>query len=62
MSNEKDMYKTSWKNINLPPHLKKAREEQEQFNQEKRDKDAAEKDLKLTTDKEYMNSAEGRHE
>ena len=56
------MYKTSWKNINLPPHLKKAREEQEQFNQEKRDKDAAEKDLKLTTDKEYMNSAEGRHE
>lgn len=55
MSNEKDMHKTGWKNIDLPPHLKKAREEQERLNQEKRDKDAAEKDLKFTTAEEYMN-------
>ncbi|MBG09813.1 MAG: hypothetical protein CMD92_01455 [Gammaproteobacteria bacterium] len=55
MSDEKDMHKTGWKNIDLPPHLKKAREEQERLNQEKRDKDAAEKDLKFTTAEEYMN-------
>ena len=55
MSNEKDMHKTGWKNIKLPPHLKKAREEQERFNQEKKDKDAAERDLKFTTAEEYMN-------
>ena len=54
MSKGKDMHKTEWKNIDLPPHLKKAREEQERFNQEKRDKDAAEKDLKFTTAEEYM--------
>ena len=54
MSDEKDMHKTGWKNIDLPPHLKKAREEQEQFNQEKKDRDAAEKDLKFTTAEEYM--------
>ncbi len=48
------MHKTGWKNIDLPPHLKKAREEQEQFNQEKKDRDAAEKDLKFTTAEEYM--------
>ena len=41
MSNEKDMHKTGWKNIDLPPHFKKAREEQERFNQEKKGKDAA---------------------
>ena len=29
MSNEKDMHKTGWANIDLPPHLNKAREEQE---------------------------------
>ncbi len=36
----KDMHKTGWKNIDLPPHLKKAREEQERLNQEKKDEDA----------------------
>ena len=41
MSNEKDMHKTGWKNIDLPPHLKKAREEQERLNQEKKDKSTA---------------------
>ena len=55
MSNEKDMHKTGWKNKDLPPHLKKAREEQERVNQKKKDKDAAEKDLKFTTAEEYMN-------
>ena len=54
MSNEKDMNKTGWANIELPPHLKKAREEQERLNQEKKDDDAAEKDLKFTTAEEYM--------
>ena len=54
MSNEKDKHKTGWSNIELPPHLKKAREEQERVNQEKKDKDAAEKDLKFTTAEEYM--------
>ena len=49
MSNGKDMHKTGWKNINLPPHLKKAREEQDRLNQEKRDNDETERDLKLTT-------------
>ena len=49
MSNEKDMHKTRWKEIDLPPHLKKAREEQERINQEKRDNDETEKDLKLKT-------------
>ena len=54
MSNEKDMNKTGWANIELPPHLKKAREEQERLNQEKKVEDAAEKDLKFTTAEEYM--------
>ena len=31
MSKEKDMHKTGWKNIDLPPHLKKAREEQKEY-------------------------------
>ena len=31
MSNKKDMHKTGWANIDLPPHLKKAREEQKCF-------------------------------
>jgi hypothetical protein len=35
--------------------LKKAREEQERLNQEKKVEDAAEKDLKFTTAEEYMN-------
>ena len=56
MSNEKDMHKTGWKNIDLPPHLKKAREEQEKEISKKKEEDAAEKDLKFTTAEEYMNS------
>ena len=44
MNKEKEMHKTGWANIELPPHLKKAREEQERLNQEKRDEDAAEKE------------------
>tara|TARA_A100000164_G_C21236220_1_gene464879 strand:+ start:271 stop:456 length:186 start_codon:yes stop_codon:yes gene_type:complete len=59
MSNEKDMHKTGWKNIDLPPHLKKAREEQERLNQDKKNIDAAEKDLKFTTAEEYMNQQAG---
>jgi len=54
MSKENDMHKTGLTNIELPPHLKKAREEQEWLNQEKIDEDAAEKDLKFTTAEEYM--------
>ena len=54
MSKEKEMHKTGWANIELPPQLKKAREEQERLNQEKKDEDAAEKDLKFTTAEEYM--------
>ena len=56
MSNEKDMHKTGWANIDLPPHLKKAREEQEKEILKKKEEDAAEKDLKFTTAEEYMNS------
>ena len=56
MSNEKDMHKTGWANIDLPPHLKKAREEQEKEISKKKEEDAAEKDLKFTTAEEYMNS------
>ena len=54
MSKEKEMHKAGWANIELPFHLKKARVEQERFNQEKKDKDAAEKDLKFMTAEEYM--------
>ena len=54
MSTKKEMHKTGSKCIDLPPHLKKAREEQERLNQEKIDEDAAEKDLKFTTAEEYM--------
>ena len=54
MSKEKDMHKTGWTNIELPPHLKKAREQQERLNKEIKDRDAAEKDLKFTTAEEYM--------
>ena len=56
MSKESEMHKTGWSNTELPPHLKKAREEQERLNQEKKDENAAEKDLKFTTAEEYMNS------
>ena len=54
MSKEKEMHKTGWANIELPPQLKKVREEQERLNQEKKDGDAAEKDLKFMTAEEYM--------
>ena len=54
MSDEKDMHQTGWANIELPPHLKKARKQQERLNQENKDRDAAEKDLKFTTAEEYM--------
>ena len=56
MINEKDIHKTGWANIDLPPHLKKAREEQEKEISKKKEEDAAEKDLKFTTAEEYMNS------
>ena len=55
MSNEKDMNKTGCANIELPSHLKKAREEQERLNQKRKDEDAVEKDLKFTTAEQYMN-------
>ena len=42
MSSEEDMHETGWKNIDLPPHLKKVLEEQERLNQEKKDRDSAE--------------------
>jgi len=48
--------KTRRKNIDLPPHLKKAREEQEKVISKKKEEDASEKDLKFTTAEEYMNS------
>ncbi len=54
MSDEKGMHKTGCKNIDLPPHFKKARVEQERLNQEKKDKYTAEKDLKFMTAEEYM--------
>ena len=54
MSDEKDMHKTGRARIELSPHLKKAPEEQEPFNQEKKDKYTAEKDLKFMTAQEYM--------
>ena len=54
MSTEKEMHKTGWANIEFPPHLTNAREEQQRLNQEKRGKDAAEKDLKFMTAEEYM--------
>ena len=47
--------KTRRKNIDLPPHLKKAREEQEKEVSKKKEEDASEKDLKFTTAEEYMN-------
>ena len=67
MGKEKDMHKTGWKNIDLPPHLKKAQEEQEKEILKKKEADASEKDLKFTTAEEYMNqqtddSADQRHQ
>ena len=54
MSKEKGMHKTGWANIELPPHSKKARVEQERLYQEKKDKYTTEKDLKFMTAEEYM--------
>jgi len=56
MDKDKNMHKTGWANMELPPHLKKAREEQEKEISKKKEEDAAEKDLKFTTAAEYMNS------
>ena len=56
MDKDKNMHKTGWANIDLPPHLKKAREEQEKEVSKKKEEDASEKDLKFTTAEEYMNS------
>ena len=52
MSNEKDMHKTGWANIELPPHLKKVREEQEREILKKKEKESSDKDLKFTTAEE----------
>ena len=54
MSNEKDMHKTGWKNIELPPHLKNAREQQEREIFKKKEAESTDKDLKFTTAEEYM--------
>ena len=54
MSKEKDMHKTGWKNIKLPPHLKNVREQQEQQIAKKKEKEPSDKDLKFTTAEEYM--------
>ena len=35
MSKEKEMHKTGWANIELPPHLKKALEEQDRLTKRK---------------------------
>ena len=56
MDKDKNMHKTGLANMELPPHLKKAREEQEKEISKKKEEDAAEKDLKFTTAEEYMNS------
>ena len=54
MSKEKEMHKTGWTNIELPPHLKKAREEQEREILKKKEEESTDKDLKFTTAEEYM--------
>ena len=54
MSKEKEMHKTGWANIELPPHLKKAREQQEREILKKKEAEATDKDLKFTTAEEYM--------
>ena len=55
MSNEKDMHRTGSKNIDSPPHLKKARKEQEREIAKKKEEESTDKDLKFTTAEEYMN-------
>ena len=54
MGKDKDMHKTGWTNIELPPHLKKAREEQEREILKKKEEESTDKDLKFTTAEEYM--------
>ena len=54
MSKGNETHKNGLTNIELPPHLDRTRVEQERLNQEKRDKDATEKDLKFMTAEEYM--------
>ena len=54
MGKDKDMHKTGWKNIELPPHLKNAREQQEREILKKKEEESSDKDLKFTTAGEYM--------
>ena len=54
MGKEKKMHKTGWANIELPPHLKNAREQQEREILKKKEEVSTDKDLKFTTAEEYM--------
>ncbi len=54
MGKDKDMYKAGWTNIELPPHLKNAREQQERKILKKKEEESTGKDLKFTTAREYM--------
>ena len=54
MGKDKDMHKTGWTNIELPPHLKNAREQQEREILKKKEEESSDKDLKFTTAEEYM--------
>ena len=49
MSKESEMHKTGWTNIELPPHLKNAREQQEREILKKKEAEFTDKDLKFTT-------------
>ena len=55
MSKEKEMHKTGWTNIELPPHLKNARGQQEREILKKKKEESSDKDLKFTTAEEDMN-------
>ena len=54
MGKDKDMHKTGWTNIELPPHLKNARKQQEREILKKKEEESTDKDLKFTTAREYM--------
>ena len=54
MGKDKDMNKTGWMNIELPPHLKNAREQQGREILKKKEEVSTDKDLKFTTAEEYM--------
>ena len=49
------MHKTGWTNIELPPHLKNARGQQEREILKKKKEEFSDKDLKFTTAEEDMN-------